>query len=207
MTVPMALTDFVPVGLFLASALLLQKDLYGRMSRGAYSLFSAGTLMIFLAGFCKAVWKLLYALSVCDFQPLNSMFFPVQSLGFVLTAAGLVWMLTAKKKGTTAAFVAVPPVFTGTMVFVAMTVLGTTGLCASLCVLAARIGRKKAILWFALAFVLMLGMGYLSSRDFAQASSHWMAEGTNIAAQGIFLAGVLDLHRNGLGQGKAKSEE
>ena len=197
MTVPMALTDFVPVGLFFAAALLLQKDLYGRMGRSPFSLFSAGTWMIFLAGFCKAGWKLLYALGVCDFQPLTNMFFPVQSLGFVLTAVGMVWMLTGKKNHT-AALAAVPPVFTGTMVFVTMTILGTTGLCGGLCVLAARIGRKKAIAWFAVAFVLMLGMGYLSSRDFAEASSHWMAEGTNIAAQGVLLLGVLDLHRHGL---------
>ena len=36
-------------------------------------------------------------------------------------------------------------------------------------------------------FVLMLGMGYLSSRDFTQASMNWIAEGVNLVGQGIFL--------------------
>lgn len=196
MTVPMALVDFIPVGLFLATALLLQRDLHHKMQQPHFSLLSAGTLMIFLAGFCKALWKLLYALNVCDFQALNSMFFPVQSLGFMLTGLGLVLMLTTGKKATT--LVAAPAVFSGTMVFVALTILGTMGLCGSLAVLAARIGRKKAIAWFAAAFVLMLGMGYLSSRDFADPASHWMAEGTNVVGQTVLLLGVLDLHKHGL---------
>lgn len=197
MTVPMALVDFIPVGLFLATVLLLQRDLYSRMQQAHFSLLSAGTLMIFLAGFCKALWKLLYALNACDFQSLNSMFFPMQSLGFVLTGLGLVLMLTSTKKNTAALAIA-PAVFSGTMVFVAMTILGTLGLCGSLGVLAAKIGRKKAIAWFAVAFVLMLGMGYLSSRDFADPAFHWMAEGTNVVGQTVLLLGVLDLHKHGL---------
>lgn len=197
MTVPMALVDFIPVGLFLATALLLQRDLHPQMKQAHFSLLSAGTLMIFLAGFCKALWKLLYALNLCDFQALNTMFFPMQSLGFMLTGLGLVLMLTSAKKGTATLAVA-PAVFSGTMVFVSLTILGTMGLCGSLCVLAARIGRKKAIAWFAVAFVLMLGMGYLSSRDFADPASHWMAEGTNVVGQTVLLLGVLDLHRHGL---------
>lgn len=197
MTVPMALVDFIPVGLFLVTALLLQRDLHPQMKQAHFSLLSAGTLMIFLAGFCKALWKLLYALNLCDFQALNTMFFPMQSLGFVLTGLGLVLMLTTSKKATAALAVA-PAVFSGTMVFVSLTILGTMGLCGSLGVLAARIGRKKAIAWFAVAFVLMLGMGYLSSRDFADPASHWMAEGTNVVGQTVLLLGVLDLHRHGL---------
>lgn len=55
MTVPMALVDFIPVGLFLATALLLQRDLHPQMKQAHFSLLSAGTLMIFLAGFCKAL--------------------------------------------------------------------------------------------------------------------------------------------------------
>lgn len=197
MTVPMALVDFIPVGLFLVTALLLQRDLHPQMKQAHFSLLSAGTLMIFLAGFCKALWKLLYALNLCDFQALNSMFFPMQSLGFVLTGLGLVLMLTTSKKATATLAVA-PAVFSGTMVFVSLTILGTMGLCGSLGVLAARIGRKKAIAWFAVAFVLMLGMGYLSSRDFADPASHWMAEGTNVVGQTVLLLGVLDLHHHGL---------
>ena len=40
-------------------------------------------------------------------------------------------------------------------------------------------------------------MGYLSAKDFAQASMNWIAEGVNIVGQGAFLAGALLLHKSG----------
>ena len=51
---------------------------------------------------------------------------------------------------------------------------------------------------FAVAFVCCLGMGYLSSQDFAQASMNWIAEGVNVVGQGMLLMGALTLHRAGL---------
>lgn len=38
LSLPMALADFVPVGLFLAASVLLQRDLYNKMSKGAFAL-------------------------------------------------------------------------------------------------------------------------------------------------------------------------
>ncbi len=35
MTVPMALVDYIPVALFIAAAVLLLRDLYNKMSKGA----------------------------------------------------------------------------------------------------------------------------------------------------------------------------
>ena len=70
-TVPMALMDFVPVFFFGVTAVILLRDLYNKMFKGAYALLSAGSVMVFLAGFCKAVWKLLYAANICDFVALE----------------------------------------------------------------------------------------------------------------------------------------
>ena len=64
MSVPMAIVDFIPVGLFLAAAIILQRDLYNKMSKGAFALFSAGTITVFVAGCFKATWKLIYALGI-----------------------------------------------------------------------------------------------------------------------------------------------
>ena len=50
------------------------------------------------------------------------------------------------------------------------------------------------------SFVCSLCMGYLSSQDFAQASMNWIAEGVNIVGHGALLAGVMILHKNGLGE-------
>lgn len=87
-SIPMALMDFVPVVFFGVSAALLRHDLYGKMRKEVFALFAAGTINIFAAGLLKAVWKLLYAVGICDFQALNTMFLPVQSIGFFPGRAG-----------------------------------------------------------------------------------------------------------------------
>ncbi len=186
MSVPLALVDFVPVILFLIAAVVLQRGLYHRMSKGAFALFAGGTVMTICAGLTKALWKLLYALNVCDFDRLNQAFFPMQSVGFLLSGIAIVALLTAPQKKNTV-YAAAPAVFSGTMIFVALLVLGSLGLYGGLGVLAAREKKHGAAVLFWIAFVLMLGMGYLSSRDFTQASMNWIAEGVNLVGQGIFL--------------------
>lgn len=114
-TVPMALMDYIPVAFFGIAAVLLQMDLYNKMGRGAFAVFAAGTINIFAAGFLKATWKLLYAATICDFQALNTMFLPVQSIGFLLAGLGIVLMLCTKK---TVMLSVVPAVFGGRVHFI-----------------------------------------------------------------------------------------
>ena len=44
-TVTMAIVDFIPVVLFFAAAVLLQNDLYSKLSKTKYTLLSAGSLI------------------------------------------------------------------------------------------------------------------------------------------------------------------
>ena len=83
-SVGMALVDFLPVIFFAAGAVLLMRDLYNKMSKGAFALFAAGAIDITCAGMLKACYKLLYAAGVCDFEALNTLFFPMHSIGFLL---------------------------------------------------------------------------------------------------------------------------
>ena len=69
---------------------------------------------------------------------------------------------------------------------------------AVLCILAAKLKKPVLIAIFALSFVCSLCMGYLSSKDFAEASMNWIAEGVNVIGQGTLLTGVILLHKNGL---------
>ncbi len=196
-SVPMALVDYVPVLFFAISAVILMRDLYNKMSKGSFALFSAGVINVTLAGALKATWKLLYALGACDFEALNAMFFPVQSIGFLLAGIGILAMLT--KKQTKAPLLAVaPPVFSGTFVFVGLMVAGLGVMDVVLCILAAKVKKKGLIAVFALSFLCSLCMGYLSSRDFSQASMNWITEGVNVVGQGLLLVGVTALHKNGL---------
>lgn len=196
-TVPMALMDFIPVFFFGYAAALLQRDLYIHMDKSCFALFAAGTIDVFCAGFCKAAWKLLYAAGICDFASLNTMFLPVQSIGFLLIGIGLIMMLLRKRKGMVLASVA-PPLFRGTFVFIGMMVAGLGCLCAVLSIIAARMKKYPAIILFVLAFLLSMGMGYLSSQDSTSALINWIEEGINTVSQGCLLAGVILLDKAGL---------
>lgn len=97
-SIAMALVDYIPVALFAIAAIILQRDLYGKMRKDAFALFAAGTINIFCAGVLKATYKLLYAANVCDFTALDAMFFPVQSIGFLLAGLGVLLMLCSRRK-------------------------------------------------------------------------------------------------------------
>lgn len=193
-SVPMALTDYIPVIFFGIAAVLMQRDFYSKMPKYAFACFAAGCVNVFLAGFLKATWKLLYALNVCDFHVLNTMFLPVQSIGLLLTGFGLILMLTARKK---AALAVAPPLFAGTFVFIAMMVAGLGAMCASLSVVAAKMKKKGLIAVFILTFLCYMAMGYLASRDGSSAAMNWIEQGVNTLGQALLLFGVVKLHRAG----------
>lgn len=197
-TIPMALADFVPVLFFGAAALLLQRDLYNKLSKGAYAMLCAGTIDVFMAGFLKAAYKLLYAADVCNFEVLSKLFFPLQAIGFVLTGTALVCMLLFRQHEERMYAAAAPALFSGTMLFVVLIVLGLGGMCTGLSVTARRMKKPAAIILFIIAFLFSMGMGYLSSRDFGSASMNWIAECVNIVGQGALFFGVLMLHKAGL---------
>ena len=198
-SIAMALVDYIPVFLFGSSAVLLQRDLYNKMSKGCFALFAAGTINVFIAGFLKATWKLLYAAGICDFTALDDMFFPVQSIGFLLVGIAVVAMLGFRQEKATVLTVA-PPVFTGTFFFVGLMVAGLGCMSVGLSIIAAKMKKSGAIALFVVAFICSLCMGYLSSQDFTQSYMNWMAEIINCVGQGTLLAGVLMLHKTGLAE-------
>ena len=195
-TVGMGLMDYIPVIFFGVTAVLLLRDLYSKMVKGAYALLAAGCVNVFLAGFCKATWKLLYAANICDFTALEQMFLPVNSLGLLFVGLSLIGMLIWKKK--TVMLSAAPVVFSGSMVFIMMMVVGLGGLCAGLSVLAARMKKAPVIALFVLSFVCAMGMGYMSSQDSSLAWVNWVEQSINTVSQLCLMLGVIVLHKAGL---------
>ena len=191
----MALVDFIPVLLFGQAAAILMRDLYNKMSKASFALFAAGSINVFSAGFLKALWKLLYAANICDFAALDAMFFPVQSIGFLLAGAGIIIMFVKRR----AAMLSVaPPVFSGTFLFVGLMVAGLACMDIGLCVIAKKMKKPLAIVLFVAAFLCSLCMGYLSSQDFTASFMNWLAEIINTVGQAAFLAGVMTLDKAGL---------
>ena len=194
-TIPMALMDYIPVVCFGVAAALLQMDLYGKMRKDAFAMFAAGTIDIFLAGFLKATWKLLYAAGICDFAALNTMFLPTQSIGFLLAGIGIILLMTEKKKVMAAV---APPLFSGSFIFIMMMVLGLGSICTVLSIIAVKMKKKGAMVLFILAFVASMGMGAMAGQDVTQAWVNWVEQGINCVGQGMLMWGVLILHKAGL---------
>ena len=195
-TISMALMDFVPVFFFAVSSVLLLRDLYNKMRKGAYALLAAGSVNVFLAGFCKALWKLLYAAGICDFVALEEMFMPVNSLGLLFVGLALIGMLCRKRKG--ALLSVAPPVFVSSMPFIMMMVVGLGGMCTGLSIIAAKMKKSPVMILFILSFVCAMAMGYLSGQDSTQAWVNWAEQSINTVSQGCLMAGVILLHKAGL---------
>ncbi len=202
-SIPMAIVDFVPVLLFSAAAVILQRDFYNKMSKGVFALFAAGTIDVAMAGFLKALYKLLYAAVACDFEPLNKMFFPVQAIGFLLAGIAVARVAFGKTGNEKMMSVAVAPVlYKGTFVFVGFMVAGLGAMDAGLFKIAVIKKRPVACVLFVLSFVFCLMMGYLASKDFEQSYMNWIAEALNILGEGSLFAGSVILHKAGLADEK-----
>ena len=195
-TIPMAIMDFVPVTFFGITAVLLLQDLYSKMGKGTYALLAAGSVNVFLAGFFKALWKLLYAANICNFKALEEMFMPVNSLGLLFVGLALAGMLVFHRKSK---MLAVAPVaFTSSMPFILMMVAGLGGMCAALSIVAARMKKGWVMSFFVFSFVCAMAMGYMSSQDSTLAWVNWAEQGINCVSQGCLMTGVLLLHKAGL---------
>ena len=195
-TVPMALMDYLPVFFFGVTAVLLLRDLYNKMFKGAYALLAAGCVNVFLAGFCKATWKLLYAANICDFVALEEMFMPVNSLGLLFVGLSLIGMLIWKRQSVM--FSAAPVVFVSSMPFIMMMVVGLGGLCTGLSILSAKIKKGAVMILFILSFVCAMAMGYMSSQDSTLGWVNWVEQSINSISQLCLMLGVIALHKAGL---------
>ncbi len=200
-TVTMAIVDFIPVLLFFLAAVLLQRDLYDQLSKGAFALLASGSILVLISGVFKALWKILYALNICDYQALDISFFPMQGPGFLLVFLSLLAPLLKDGKKRPAAYsVGAVPVFASNMPFVILQIIGCGGAQWCLFALALKMKRKLAAALFVVAFLFMLGMGYLSAAFDDSSAMHWLAQCVNIVSQGALLGGVVLLHRAGLGR-------
>ena len=194
-TVPMGLMDFVPVIFFGITSVILLRDLYNKMSKAAYVLLSAGAVNVFLAGFCKALWKLLYAANICNFVALEEMFMPVNSLGLLFVGIGLILMVCQKKS----AMLSVAPVaVTTSLPFIMMMVVGLGGMCAALSIVAAKMKKAPVMVLFILSFVCAMAMGYMSSQDSTQAWVNWVEQSINTVSQLCLMIGTILLHKANL---------
>lgn len=195
-SVTMAIIDFIPVVLFFIATIILQRDLYHKMTKGAYALLATGSYMVLISGIYKALWKILYALNICDFTVLDTSMFPMQAPGFMLVFLALLGMFTKYNKNYLA--VTTVPVYMSNLPFIMIQIIGCAGTQVCLAIQSLQMKKTSAAISFVVSFIFMLGMGYLGAKFDDSSSMHWIAQVTNIISQGSFLLGTYILHINGL---------
>ena len=198
-TVPMAIVDFIPVVMFFLAACLLLKDLYNKMTKGEYAILATGSIMVLIGVLYKALWKILYALCICDYPLLSESFLPIQGTGFLLVFLALIGMFTPhNKKNVTLNSAVVVPVLDSSMPFVILQIIGCAGMQFTLFGISLKMKKKNAAVCYVVAFIFMLAMGYLSAKFNDTPGMHWVAQLTNTISQGALLLGTWILHKNGL---------
>lgn len=193
-SIGMALFDYIPVIFFALGSFILLRDLKGKTRKDSYVLLAVGVVAVAVAGFLKATWKLLYAAEICNIVMFDELFFPLQSMGFLLAGVGIMTVLFFNSSKKPSLFAMEPSL----LLMILLMVSGLGFLDAGLCILSKKLKKPVLIAIFAVSFVCCLGMGYLSSKDFSKASMNWIAEGVNFCGQGLFLLGVWMLHKAGL---------
>ncbi len=91
--------------------------------------------------------------------------------------------------------------------FVTIMVAGLGLIDFVLCAVSVRMRKPLLVILFTVSFICSLCMGYLSSRDFTEASMNWITEGVNIIGQGSLFAGVMILHAKGLNDTRIRKDE
>lgn len=203
----MALLDFVPVALFALAMVYFVKDYYKKLRLPFQFCLAAGSVSIFMAGFAKAIWKLIISLTPTDFEPLNKMFLPVQSVGFCLLGASMLSLLFKEKKGTSLNSLLILPLFPalataatpyqGTMIFISLMVVGQILITISLVSLSAKKKCVVAIILAIVSFICAMGMGSMSALEnqLGVVATNWIEECINVASQLTLLITILLLKK------------
>ena len=191
--VSLALFDFIPTLAFLTGAFYLVRT--GVLCRGkpCGRMVMAGGLLVFLGGFLKAVWKLLYTTGVADIQWMSQGQFVLSSIGFLGVFIAVLYMVRSKKKaapgGTVLAMAAwkIPFLFVMTV-----TSLGAEGILAYMAF------KRKAPLaaaGFIVGVLGLLAMGAMASAE-QNLSMQWIEEGINTLGQLGFMTGCILLYQD-----------
>lgn len=215
-----ALYDLLPVALFLWGGIILLRCLYPKMVKGNYVLLGAGSIMVFVAGFFKAMRKFLLATARIDYLILDYQFTSTQSVGFALLAIALIGMFTPynkhhlehpsssiKAKGIYLPFLSFGALaasetsssiseYHSTLPFIVLMVLGATTFLIFLMIISGKMKQIPAMIFFLLSILFMVGMGYLSTKRYFEAA--WIQISCNVCYQICFLVGCLFLQKHGL---------
>ena len=193
----LSLLDFIPNIAFLVGAYFLVALALRERGRRCGRMAMAGGLLVFLGGFLKAIWKMLYTLNVADVQILSQIQFVLLAPGFLALLVTVI--LLARQRKVDAGSAAGPGAPVAAMAawkipFLAIMTLCSLGAQGILTYVAFRRGQKLAAACFIAAFLALFAMGGMSSAEQTLAQQ-WIEEIVNTLGQLSFMLGSILLYR------------
>jgi hypothetical protein len=185
----LALVDFIPSMAFAIGAYFLIKLVLRERGKPCAYLMIAGSALVFLAGFFKAIWKLLYVTNIADIRLLSELQFALLAPGFLLMLISVVWF-SRSGKATHTPLLAMAP---WKIPFLAVMVLSSLGTHGILTYISFQRHIKLAAVGFIIAFICVLGMGSMASSE-QTVMMQWIEESTNSIGQIGFAVGCYLLY-------------
>lgn len=189
----LAIFDFVPTFFFLIGAFFLAKTAV--ICRGIRSarMLMLGAILVFLGGFFKALWKLLYAAQIADIRWMGELQFFLLGIGFLaIFVSTLLMVRKPKNSAPVALFFGLAPWKIPFLFLMTTTSLGAEGILAY-------IAFQRNLRWAAVGFVMgvlgILAMGAFASAE-QSVAMQWVEETINTIGQGGFMLGSILLYRD-----------
>lgn len=185
----MAAVDTIPVIFFILFYKEIVKHFNNKMNSRDFALFTSGNMLCIVGGFFKVLWKVLYALDVCDYTVMSKMFFPLMSVSYFLMAyglnRGLKHIKANKKENTTTLNSVVPPVVVSNLPFILVTFIGTIWYYVEWVRFSIQYKSKKSIIIFILSFICVMLNSVVSSKFDNSPIMHWIAQFVNVGSLGL----------------------
>ena len=196
-TYPLALAiyDFVPVSFFLVGAISLVRTSLRMCGLRCGQLVIAGSLLIFVGGLLKAIWKLLYTIGVGNFQLLSESQFPLLAPGFLVLLIAVIMMARSNREArkTNANYILL--MATWKIPFLIVMTLTSMGVQGILTYVSFQRNAKFSAAGFIIAFLGLVGMGAMASGEQTLARQ-WIEQSVNSIGQLGFMIGSILLHQN-----------
>lgn len=190
---PLALSlfDFVPNLAFLVGAYYLVHLALLVRGRSCALLLTGGTLLVFLGGFLKALWKLLRATGTADITLFSEAQFVLLAPGFVAMLVAMILIARKPGPGSGTTLIAMA---SWKIPFLAVMTLCSLAAEVILAYVAFRQGARAAGALFCVAMLALLGMAGLTQGE-QTVARQWVQEGVNTGGQTAFAVASFLLHR------------
>jgi hypothetical protein len=185
----LALVDFIPSIVFVIGAYFLIKLVRRECGMPCTYIMLAGSSLVFLAGFFKATWKLLYITNTADIRFLSDSQFILLAPGFLLMLISAVWFSRLGKVTHPPLLAMVP----WKIPFLIVMILGSLGMHGTLAYISFQRHMKLAAVGFIIAFLCVLGMGGMASGE-QTVMMQWIEESINSIGQIGFAVGCYLLY-------------